>query len=99
MEYDPKKHGLYERFRRLMIDLVNNGTTKLSRDELLDIFEWCVGGMPQSPNKFTSLLKHHRIHMSNVWIGGRTVRGIDVSWVSDPQWLAGVQNEIIANAI
>lgn len=36
--------------------------------------------MPNSPNKFTSLLKHHRIHLEVVWVNNKAVRGIKTQW-------------------
>lgn len=57
-----------------------NGKCNITREELRTIFDYCVGNMPASPNKFTSLLKHHRIHLEPVWIDGRTVRGMKVQW-------------------
>lgn len=56
-----------------------NGKCAISRDELYVITDYVVGGMPQSPNKFTSLLKHHRIHLEVVWIN-KSVRGMKVIW-------------------
>jgi hypothetical protein len=53
----------------------NNGICNIARDELKIIFNYVVGGMPTSPNKFTSLLKHHRIHMKDVWINTGTTAG------------------------
>lgn len=56
-----------------------SGKCAISRDELFTITDYVVGGMPQSPNKFTSLLKHHRIHLEVVWIN-KSVRGMKVIW-------------------
>ena len=56
------------------------GACSISRDELRALFEYTVGNMPSSPNKFTSLLKHHRVHMTSVWLNDITVRGIKVHW-------------------
>lgn len=62
----------------------NNGACNIARDELRTIFGYVVGGMPATPNKFTSLLKHHRIHMTDVWINTGTTagkeRGIKTTW-------------------
>jgi hypothetical protein len=93
--------ALYERYRALVVDLVQNplGNDKLTREELMTIFEWSVGGMPRTPNKFTSFLKHHRLHMKHVWKNSRTVRGIEVTWRPDPSWLAQAQSEIAAGII
>lgn len=42
-------------------DIVTTGGkiwNRLSRDELRTIFQYCVGNTPETPNKFTSLLRH-----------------------------------------
>lgn len=84
----------YTAFRELIVDLVNTQDPKLTRDDLFVIMEWCVGNMPQSPHKFTALLKHHRIHLTQIWKNNRNVRGINVAWQPDPTWLAQAQKEI-----
>ena len=56
------------------------GRVNIARDELRTIFEYTVGKIPESPNKFTSLLKHHRIHIKKVWNGAKTVNGIVVDF-------------------
>ena len=90
----------YQPFRDLVVDLVNTLDTKLTRDDLYAIFEWCVGGMPQSPHKFAALIKHHRIHLTQIWKNNRNVRGISIpSWQVDPNWLAQARAEIASGAI
>lgn len=68
----------------------NNGACNIARDELRVIFTYVVGGMPTTPNKFTSLLKHHRIHMGDVWINnGHSAgkeRGIKTTWTDLSDW-------------
>lgn len=88
-----------DRFRSLVIELVNSQPGSLSRDDLFALYEYCVGNMPESPNKFTSLLKHHRIYMTTVWKNGRSVRGVNVKWHADPAWLTQAQTEIAQNLI
>lgn len=56
------------------------GACNVSRDELHTIFGYTVGNVPETPNKFTSMLKHHRIHMTKVWIGSRAVQGVKATW-------------------
>jgi hypothetical protein len=53
-----------------------DGKCNISRDELRTIFEYTVGNIPTTPNKFTSLMKHHRIHSTKVWVDGKAVYGI-----------------------
>jgi len=55
------------------------GLCKLSRDELHVLFDYTVGDMPVSPNKFTSRLKHHRIRISRVRID-HPVQGFSTVW-------------------
>jgi hypothetical protein len=84
----------------LIVDLVQNPNSKLTRDELHTIFHWCVGRMPQSPNKFAALLKHHRVNLTQVWKHNRNVRGIDiVNWQFNPAWHAQALIEIANGAV
>ncbi len=57
-----------------------DGKCNLSRDELRVVFDFTIGNIPNSPNKFTSLLKHHRIHTTKVWVDGKSVYGITTQW-------------------
>lgn len=65
----------------------NTGACNIARDELQVIFGYTIGNVPETPNKFTSMLKHHRVHMSKVWIDARSVAGIKTTW-TDPGNLA-----------
>jgi len=71
----------------------NTGACSVSRDELQTIFGYTVGNIPDTPNKFTSMLKHHRIHMTKVWVAPRSVQGIKVTWAS-PDLLAEYREAI-----
>lgn len=63
------------------------GQCNISREELRTMFEYVVGGMPSTPNKFTSLVKHHRLHITKVWVKGQgTVNGIQATWKDLPKW-------------
>lgn len=88
-------------YRDLIVDVVSNigNHDKLTRDELYTIFEYTVGNMPTSPNKLTSTLKHHRLHLKPVWKYNRSVRGIEVNWKVDPAWIAQAQQEIASGAV
>lgn len=65
------------------------GFVTISRDELRTLFNYVVGNMPPSPNKFTSLLKHHRVHMEDVWFNdgktAKTVRGMKATFQFQPK--------------
>jgi hypothetical protein len=63
-----------------------NGVCAIGREELRTLFDFAIGGMPVSPNKFTSLLKHHRIHLEAVWVNNKTVRGVRTTWKDAPQF-------------
>lgn len=89
----------YQPFRDLVVELVKIGDTRLTRDELFVIMEWCVGNMPQSPYKFTALLKHHRLHLTQIWKHDRNVRGINVEWNNDDAWLKQAQQEVSSGAV
>ena len=64
------------------------GRCSLGRDELRVLFDYTVGNMPDTPNKFTSLLKHHRIHIGPVWVPPKTVNGLKVNWADTAHWAA-----------
>ncbi len=77
----------YEEVLRNMIARTQpGGSCTISREELRTLFDFTVGGMPTSPNKFTSLLKHHRLHMEVVWVNNKSVRGIKTTWKDTTQF-------------
>lgn len=57
-----------------------NGKCNISRDELYVIFDFIIGNMPASAHKFTSLLKHHRLHTDDMRVDGKKTRGIQTIW-------------------
>lgn len=77
-----------EVLKNLMARTQPNGVCAIGREELRVLFDFAVGSMPTSPNKFTALLKHHRIHMEAVWVNHKTVRGIRVTWKDVAQFPA-----------
>jgi hypothetical protein len=78
----------YEAYRDLVVEIIQTQPATLSREELRTLFEWTVGNMPDRPHKFTSLVKHHKIHMTAVWRNGRTTRGINLNWQPSPNHAA-----------
>lgn len=58
---------------------VKTGQCHIARDELFTLFDYCAGGGLPRKNKFTSLLRHHRIHMKKVWID-KAVQGVTTVW-------------------
>lgn len=61
--------------------------SRISRDELLVVMEHCVGNMPKTPNKFTSLLKHRGVPTERMRINGAAIYGLRVQWRVPASWL------------
>ena len=74
----PRIQMAYDQYRCLIKELEETKRTKLTRDELIIIFRWCVDNVPEAPNKFTSMLSHHDLRLKPVWTGETSVRGYDV---------------------
>lgn len=90
----------YLQYRTLLEQLLNSPADSfITRDELLVLYEYCDNTTPSSPNKFTALLKHHRITIAPHNIKGRTVRGIKVSWGIDEEWRNGIVEAIKAGKV
>jgi len=66
--------------KTLMLRTYPDGRCNIAREELRAIFDYLSDNIPKSPNKFTSMLKHHRIHTSKVWVDNKAVHGIQVNW-------------------
>ena len=83
-------------YREVLLTLIDRsdiatGICNVSRDELHIIFGYVVGNVPDTPNKFTSMLKHHRLHTTKVWINNRAVHGIRTVWIA-PNKLGELRN-------
>ena len=74
----PRIQMAYDQYRALIDELRETKRTKLTRDELLIIFRWCVDKIPEAPNKFTSMLNHHGLRLKPIWTGETSVRGYDI---------------------
>jgi hypothetical protein len=85
---DHREQDAYYNFRKLMHQLVKEGPlrTKLAREELHTIFNFCVGNVSPNPWKFTTYLKHHGIEVKRIWFNDMTVAGINVAWKDPPEW-------------
>lgn len=75
-----------EAYVKLVRDIAQSERTTLLRDELHQLLEYTIGGMPRSPMKFTSLLKHHKLNIAPVSRDGKSYRGIHVKWTVKPEW-------------
>jgi hypothetical protein len=71
---------LAARYMRHLGEIAQGKMKVVSREELQDMLGYIVGGMPASPYKFTSLIKHHGLMLEPLWRDGRTVRGLKVDW-------------------
>jgi hypothetical protein len=62
---------------------------RLSRDQLMIIFSYCIGKVTDSPNKFTTYLRHHGIHVKDMKFNGVLQKGIRVNWQkANPDYMA-----------
>lgn len=75
-----------KRYRDLIVELAQSQRTYLTREDLQDILEWLLDNVPKSPVKFSAFIKHHDIEFSPQWIGGKTIRVIQVNWKIDQTW-------------
>lgn len=84
-------------YRSLMEQLIQHGRywKNISRDEMLIVFNYCVGDMKISPHKFTSMLKHHRIYTKKVRRDNDLFYGIPIEWKQDDAWFSEVQKKYL----
>ena len=91
IELDTASTVKHQLFKKMLAGFVDGARRKkrvtLTRDNLFKLFDYTVGGMPESPIKFTSLLKHHGIHVTVLSVAGKSVRGINVEWKADKNLL------------
>lgn len=65
---------------RLIQEALVDTNGVITRDELLVLFQYNVGGVPTSPNKFTSFLRHKSITTQRLRKNGELVYGMEVKW-------------------
>lgn len=63
--------------------ITTNGTVwdRISREELRTIFQYCVGNTPETPNKFTAMLRHVGIETKRTRRGDHRFYGVEL-----PRW-------------
>lgn len=71
--------AVLERWKKDAVEGVKNVT----RDQLQAVLQYVVGDLPESPNKFTSYLKHRRVVMGKVWYDDKAQVGLKVEWKVD----------------
>ena len=93
-EYMPDEHLMHEHglvdanasaYASIMRRCYAEERSKLSRDELLLMFNYAIGDMRQGPNKFTAFLRHHGIILKKIWYNDRPIQGIEIKWTSKPK--------------
>ena len=73
----------------VVVELLEHKTW-VTRDQLMVVFEHCIGGMPETPNKFTSMLKHKGIHLTPRRINKDKTTALEVVWRTTLTWLREV---------
>ena len=69
----------YTQYRDLVISFVESDETKISREQLHILASQCIDiKIPAGAHKFSRMLALHGINITPVYLGGRTVRGMDV---------------------
>lgn len=71
----------------------------LARDELFIIYDYCVGGMPDTPNKFTAMLKHHRLYLKKVRRGDSLFKGVDIKWAHNAKWFEEMRAKYVTKPV
>jgi hypothetical protein len=84
-------------YKSLLHELVRTRRTKISRDELLTIFEYNIGNIPSSAWKFTSYLRHHGLDMKYIRINDKVVTGTTIDWINSDEWFEERLQEIGSN--
>ena len=78
----PRAQIAHTQYSDLIYSIRDTQRTKLTRDDLFIIIGWCVDKIPESPNKFATMVRHHGLELQPVWNGTSSVRGYDVKkWV------------------
>lgn len=77
-------HGLLpptaQAYEQIIKNIIVDDHSNLSRDKLQVIFQHCIGKVSESPNRFTSYLKHHGIVPKDIKDRGVMIKGIKVNW-------------------
>lgn len=90
-----RQNQIMAQYVALVYNLVNTGEQRLLRDESKILAQYCVGdGVPDSPHKFTAMMRHHDLHMEVMWRDGSTKRGLNIQWKVDDTWQAKTLAEI-----
>lgn len=83
---NPSLLVIHDQFSALLAEIESTQRNILTRDELMLIFRWCVGKIPDTPNKFTSMCRHHGLEMSVVWVDNKSQRGFKIEPEPNKGW-------------
>ena len=75
-----------QNYIKLLDTIAKDEPSCILREELFTLLEYTIGGLPTTPHKFTSFLKHHRINITTVRRGAGTYKGVTVKWTVKPEW-------------
>jgi hypothetical protein len=79
---------LHDSYCAILRAAMDRGEHKITRDEIRVLMDFCVGDMPQTPAKFTRMMKLHKVNIRPITYHGRTVRGMILNWVKgDAAWI------------
>lgn len=77
---DPKAMAYATLVRRLSYE----ATSDITKDEMLLLFERCIGKMPEGI-KFTAFLRHHGITFKKLRLGNQFITGFRTTWHVKPE--------------
>jgi hypothetical protein len=96
--HDPSKSAQVMAFVQFMDEVVlwdesDKATAfRIHRDTLRTILDYIIGNMPDSPNKFTSMMKHHDVLWKTMKFNGVNGPGIEIVPIVTPgfaaEWVA-----------
>lgn len=85
---NPRQQMKLGMYREVLQDILREPHIgAIGRDALHVLFDYLIPETPPSGNKFTSMLKHHGLHVGPCRTAGNasTVRGVPVNWVINDQ--------------
>lgn len=78
-------------YMALLRNIAEGKRSSLIREELYLLLNYVIGNIPSAPNKFSSLIKHHKLIITMISRGGKAMRGIKVNWNIS----AGLKKEVL----
>jgi hypothetical protein len=75
---NPRMQLIYDQYSVLIEELRETRRLRLTRDDIMTILRWCVDNVPETPNKFTAMLRHHGVELKILWINNKTCRGMEI---------------------